>query len=213
MALIAVIGASRGIGLETVRSAIDAGHNVRAFARSADRIELASSKLERTAGDALSPEDVASAIDGVDTVVQTLGVPMNRQTLLGPVDLFSSSTRVLLDAMQQQKVRRLIAVTGFGAGDSERSFGCLEKLPFRLVLGRAYDDKSRQERMIRSSDIDWIIVRPTVLTNGVRTGRYRVLAEPGRWRNGFISRADVADFITQQICDDTYLRRAPALAY
>ena len=156
---------------------------------------------------------MASALNGIDTVVQALGIAAGPEMLVGPVRLFSDATRILIPAMQDKSVGRLICVTGFGAGDSRDSVGCLQRIPFRIFLGRAYDDKNIQERLIRESDLDWVIVRPGVLTNGRRTGRYRVLDEPGSWRNGLISRADVADFIVRQIDDDAYVGKAPVLVY
>jgi len=48
-----IIGASRGIGLETVKLALKAGHSVRAMARSATAIRLRDPKLEKLNGDAL----------------------------------------------------------------------------------------------------------------------------------------------------------------
>lgn len=149
----------------------------------------------------------------MDTVVQALGIAAGPEMLLGPVRLFSDATRTLIPAMQDKAVRQLICVTGFGAGDSRRSIGCLQRVPFRIFLGRVYDDKDVQEHLIRESDLDWVVVRPGVLTNGRRTGRYRVLDDPKSWRNGLISRADVADFIVQQIDDDAYVGKAPVLVY
>ena len=75
------------------------------------------------------------------------------------------------------------------------------------------EELTTTEDLIRKSNLDWIIVRPVVLTNGRQTGQYRVLAEPREWRNGLISRADVADFLAQQIDSDDYVRKAPVLAY
>jgi putative NADH-flavin reductase len=115
--------------------------------------------------------------------------------------------------MQTRGVKRLISVTGFGAGDSRASINCLQLLPFRFFFGRAYDDKDVRERLIKDSDLDWTIARPGVLTNGSRTGRYKVLEEPLQWRNGTISRADVANFLVRQIEDLTYLRKTPVLVY
>ena len=129
------------------------------------------------------------------------------------MDLFSESTRILLAAMQRRQVRRLIAVTGFGAGDSREAIGCLQRIPFCLFLGRAYDDKDVQERLIKKSGLDWTIVRPGILTNSSRTGRYRVLVEPSQWRNGIISRADVADFIVGSMDDDDRIHQAPVLIW
>ncbi|KQO69717.1 epimerase [Methylobacterium sp. Leaf87] len=209
MAHVLVIGASKGIGLETSKAALAAGHRVRAFARSAGGMTLSGAGLERFSGDALNAGDVASALDGIDVVVQALGVPM--RNLLGPVTLFSDATNVLVPAMEKAGVRRVIAVTGFGTGDSRDAIGLLQRVPFRLVFGRAYDDKDAQEMRIRRSDLAWTFVRPGVLTPGSATGRYKVLSEPSSWRNGLISRADVAHFIVGEIDRPSYERKAVVL--
>ena len=131
--------------------------------------------------------------------------------LLGPVTLFSDATNMLVPAMEKAGVRRLLAVTGFGTGDSRDAIGLLQRVPFRLVFGRAYDDKDAQEMRIRKSGLDWTFVRPGVLTPGSATGRYKVLTEPSSWRNGLISRADVAHFIVGQIDRPAYERKAVVL--
>ena len=204
-----IVGASKGIGLETTRQALDAGHDVRALARSADEMTLSNPKLEKFRGDALKSEDVEAALVGVTVVIQTLGVGLG--DLFRPVHLFSDATRVLIAAMQAHGVKRLISVTGFGAGDSRASIGCLQRLPFQIVFGRAYEDKSVQERLIKKSGLDWTIARPGVLIGGPRTGRFKVLVAASQWRNGIISRSDVAEFLVRQIEDRTYLHKAPVL--
>ena len=209
MAHVLVIGASKGIGLETVKAALAAGHRVRAFARSAGGITVSDQGLEKFTGNAVDAGDVASALDSVDVVVQALGVPV--KDLLRPVSLFSDATNVLVPAMEKAGVGRILAVTGFGTGDSRNAIGLLQRVPFRLVFGRAYDDKDAQEMRIRKSGLDWTFVRPGVLTPGTATGRYEVLAEPSSWRNGLISRADVAHFIIGQIDHPSYQRKAVVL--
>jgi putative NADH-flavin reductase len=209
MSRILIIGASKGIGLETTRQALDAGHDVRAFARSATSIGLSNPKLEKVQGDALSGKDVGAALQEIDVVIQTLGVGLG--DLIRPVSLFSTATRVLVAAMTSHGVQRLICVTGFGAGDSRSSVGCLQRIPFQAVFGRAYDDKSKQERLIEQSSLDWTIVRPGVLTDGPRTERYKLLETASEWRNGIISRSNVADFLVRLIDDPSYVRKAPVL--
>jgi putative ABC transport system substrate-binding protein len=82
---------------------------------------------------------------------------------------------------------------------------------FHLLLGRVYDDKDVQERIVRGSKLDWVIVRPVILTNGPKTNAYRALVDPRGWTCGFISRADVADFLVKQIDDDAFLHKTPVL--
>jgi len=204
-----IIGASRGIGLETARQALEAGYRVRAFARSTPANLNLNSSLENIRGDALNVDDVKTALVGADVVIQTLGVGIGE--LFRPVHLFSEATEILIGAMKTQKAKRLICVTGFGAGDSRASISCLQRLPFQIVFGRAYDDKSLQEQLIKDSKLDWTIARPGVLSSGRRTNHYKVLSEASQFRNGIISRANVADFLVRQIVDQTYIHKAPVL--
>ena len=213
MANLLIIGASRGIGRQAVEMGLASGHSVRAFARSADSIAFDDPALEKRQGDALSPDDLEPALDGVDAVIQTLGLSLRPSLITGPVRLFSHATHCLVAAMNKAKVSRLIAVTGFGAGSSRDSMGCVARIPFRLLLGRAYDDKSTQESLIEESELRWTIVRPAILTNGPLTGRYRVLEDPKSWRNGVISRADVADFLVRQVDDTSLIGKGPVLTY
>jgi len=209
MTHVLIIGASKGIGLETTRQALAAGHQVRALARSADSISLQDPKLEKVRGDALDGAAVEAALSGMEVVIQTLGVGFG--DLFRPVHLFSVATRVLVAAMEAHAVKRLICVTGFGAGDSAASIPFLQRVPFQLVFGRAYADKSVQEALIKNSTLDWTIARPGVLTGGPRTQRMQVLADASGWRNGIVARADVADFLIRQIEDRTYVRKALVL--
>ena len=178
MAKVLVIGASRGIGLETVRAAVHAGHNVRALARAAS-IPIQAAGLEKVSGDALDSDTVRNALKDVNVVVQTLGVDISPRAIVERTTLFSRSTRILVDAMKAAGVKRLIAVTGLGAGDSRGHGGFLyDAVAFPLLLKRVYGDKDVQEWIIKSSGLDWTIVRPGLLTNGPATSQYRVLTAP-----------------------------------
>ena len=145
------------------------------------------------------------------SVIQSLGISGGPGILFKPIRLFSDSTRILVAAMEAKLINRLICVTGLGAGESRGKGNLLYNAVIGLILVRAYDDKTLQERIIRNSTLDWVIARPGVLTNKARTGRYKVLTDPRDWRTGFISRANVADFLVKQIEGDAYLRQAPVL--
>ncbi|MBN9282163.1 MAG: SDR family oxidoreductase [Hyphomicrobium denitrificans] len=211
MALILVIGASRGIGLETVKAALAAGHKVRAFARSAPSIDISDPNLTKITGDARVRGEVAAAVQGVDAVIYAVGATSLSDLLLGTT-LFSDSTRALVEAMQGAGVRRLMMVTGAGAGNSRGRINFLyDNLIFPLVLQRAYNDKDIAEDIVEKSGLDWTIARPGGLTNRPATGRYKILNEPKDWRGGFISRGDVANFLVKHLDDATLFGKTPLL--
>lgn len=212
MSKVLVIGASRGIGLKAVETLLAKGHEVRALARHAHDIPVSDPRLEKVDGDALDPAMVRAALAGVDAVIQSLGVAFGPEMVLKGTTLFSKSTRVLVDAMAKTGVKRLIAVTGLGAGDSRGHGGFLyDAVVFPLVLKRVYDDKDIAEQIIRKSKLDWTIVRPGVLTDAPASGGYRVLVEPSSWRGGSIARADVADFLVRQVSDQSLIGKTPVL--
>lgn len=211
MAKLLIMGASRGIGLATVRAALDSGHEVRAYARSAASIAVDSPRLEKVPGNALSASHVGRALEGVDAVIQVLGADINANTLLGGTTLFSEATRILVDAMQKHGPRRLISVTGFGAGDSRDALGPLYRLAFTFTLRKVYDDKDVQEQIIKASDLDWTIVRPGLLRDGRATGLYRVLTDPAEWQLGSVRRNDVAHFLVHEAEQPAYVHQTPAI--
>jgi uncharacterized protein YbjT (DUF2867 family) len=212
MAKVLVIGASRGIGLETVRAALRSGHSVRALARSVASMPIQNADLDKVSGNALDSDTIRNALQDIEAVIQTLGVDVCPWAVFEHTTLFSQSTRILVDAMKAAGLKRLIAVTGLGAGDSRGHGGLLyDVVVFPLLLKRVYDDKDVQEWIIKSSGLDWTIVRPGLLTNRPATGRYRILTAPEDWRFGMISRADVADFLVRQVDDRALIGTTPFL--
>lgn len=204
-----VIGATRGIGQATVREARSRGHQVTALVRPGRERPAMDPEVRVVPGDAADPVALAAAVAGQDAVVSSLGVPVRAEN----VTLFSESTRHLLAAMGAAGVTRLVAVTGIGAGDSRGHGGFVyDRIVQPFLLRSAYEDKDRQEALIRGSDRQWLIVRPGPLTNGPRSGAYRALTDlAGVKKAGKISRADVAAFIVDQLERPTLFGRTPLL--
>ncbi|NBB97779.1 MAG: NAD(P)H-binding protein [Alphaproteobacteria bacterium] len=208
---IVVLGATSGIGALVVDEALRRGLPVRGFARSADKM-AAREGLAPVAGDARSPDDLARAVHGARAVIYALGIKERPAMLWQHETLFSQSTKALLDVMEKARVTRLVAVTGFGAGRSRAAMSSVEKLGHGLLLGRVYADKSRQEELIENSTLDWTIARPVILTKGARTGKVRELVSPTDWRNGLVSRSDVAEYLVRSVVEGLNIREDVVLA-
>jgi putative NADH-flavin reductase len=205
-----IIGASRGIGLELLRQSLPAGHVVTALARHFQELPHRPDQLRVVTGDTLDESEVREAMAGQDAVCLTIGVGVTRK----PVTVFSRGTQNVLAAMAGHGVRRLLCITGIGAGDSKGHGGFLYDRIFQpLLLKPIYEDKDRQEALIKASDTDWTIVRPGFLTNGPLTREYRVITDISGVTAGRISRADVAHFLLAELAGNRYLGQTLLLTY
>jgi putative NADH-flavin reductase len=207
---IAIVGASRGIGYELLRIALEECHEVTVLLRNPAKLNISDSHLKIVEGDILDPASVTSVTEGQDAVCVCIGIPPTRK----PVNVFSHGIECILAAMGRVPHQKLIAVTGIGAGESKGHGGFFyDRVINPLFLGTIYQDKDRQESIIKTSHVEWLIVRPGFLTNGPRTGRYRVIENLSGVTVGKISRRDVADFMLKQLTTPTCFGKTPLLTY
>ena len=205
---ILVLGATGATGQLIVRDAVASGHSVVALVRAKARSNLPGAEVIE--GDVRDEGTLARALNGCDAVVSALGTGMG----LREVDLLTVATRALVEAMTRAGVRRLICISALGVGDSRNHGGFVfDRLFQPLLLGPAYKDKERQEAAIRASSLDWVVVRPAMLTNGPPRGRVRATADLAGVNGGKIARADVAQFVVEQLTTDTWLRRTPVILW
>jgi uncharacterized protein YbjT (DUF2867 family) len=203
-----ILGATGGTGREIVREAGARGHSVVALVRS----KISAGGLagaELVEGDARDEEVLSLALKGCSGVISSLGTSVSP---FREVTLLSRATLALVKAMESRNVRRLVCITGLGAGDSRGHGGFLfDNVFFPLLLRKVYADKNRQEDIVRASKLDWVLVRPVVLSNGPATGTVRALTDLSGIYGGTVSRSDVAKFVVQQLTDDGWLHRTPLI--
>jgi putative NADH-flavin reductase len=144
-----VLGATGRVGGLAVDEALTRGHQVTVLLRSPEKLREAASRVNVVRGDALDPDAVASAVARQDGVLYTIGAGNVRHTTL-----FSESTRILLGQMQREGARRLVCVTGVGAGETKGHGGFLyDRILYPLFTKNIYADKDRQEALIRASGL------------------------------------------------------------
>jgi putative NADH-flavin reductase len=208
---IAIFGATGKVGRHLVDQALQRGDEVTVFVR--DTSKLTTQRQERlkvVQGDVLDPKDVEQAVVGTDAVLSTIG-----HTKTSSKDVLTEGIKNIVAAMNKHGVRRLISLTGAGVRDPkdepklvDRIIGSLLELVQRDLL----EDSIGQARVIKESDLEWVIVRAPVLNEGEKKGEYRI-GYVGKESGTRLSRADVADFMLKQTTDDTYLHQAPVISY
>ena len=206
---ITIIGASAGIGLETVKRGLDRNHSITTLSRSGIEIEEKKS-LKEILGDATNKVDLLSSIQNADAIIVTLGTSKN----MNATTLFSDFAQLMVEIHKENKIDiPFIFVTGFGAGESKNYVPWLVKMFLKYFLKDVYADKTKMEEIITNSDLNWTVVRPGRLFDKELTEKYRIENKLFKGINvGGINRADVADFLIKQAENQTELKKYIAIS-
>jgi putative NADH-flavin reductase len=195
-----IVGATGKTGRAVVAQGLKRGHAITAFGRSG----LISDKTETfrvVIGDPMRADDLAAALAGHDAVLSALGTRG-----LGATSVLVDSARASVEAMQRVKVQRLIVISS-SLVDSQS--GWLSQVAARTLLSRTANDQRGMEKLVTESDLDWTILRPALLSDGVLTGRYAVspasVGIPAS-RAG-MSREDVAHMMLDTVERGAYVKQ------
>ena len=204
-----IVGATGGTGQQLVSQALERGHRVTALMRKEPSAEPRPG-LTTVLGNVLDPSSLDHAVQSQDAVLSALG----HKQWFRPTRILSQGTQNLIGAMRRHGVHRFVCETALGISDAWWQMGLYYTLFVRpVILPFYFWDKVRQESVIRASDLAWTIVRPGMLTNGPRRGRYRHGLQVGHWLwTVRISRADVAAFMLDQLTDRRYVRATVGVA-
>ena len=200
-----VFGAGGKTGSLVVERALTQGHAVSVFVH--DTTHPQPGGVRVITGDAQDPQAVRAAISGHDAVIDTIGgkTPYKR------TDLESTAARNIIAAMQAEGVLRLIVVSMMGIGESaENAPFWYEHLLMPTFLHGSTKDKTAMESEVQSSALDFVIVRPPLLTDDPAKGTTRIIG-PGETGHK-ITRADLANFIVDQLTGNQYLGQAIVIA-
>ncbi|AHB48916.1 epimerase [Hyphomicrobium nitrativorans NL23] len=204
-----VLGASGGVGSCLLEQAVARGHCVTAQTRKPDKL-TSSAAVSIVVGSPTDEAFLRRHVAGHDAVVLCLGVDR-----IGRTTLFSESTKAVIGAMNAAGVRRLIAVTGVGAGDSKGHGGWFyNAVIYPLFTRNRYADKDRQEDIIERSNLDWTIIRPAPFAAKAGTGAWQVHTDiPDALQLTSVTRAEVASFILDSLETGRFLRQKPFIGH
>lgn len=195
-----VIGAAGKTAMHVWRKALEQGHDVSGFVRTASKLASAKEQINIVSGDVLSSESVSNAVAGHDAVIVCLG-----STGLSDNSTLTVGTQNVIDGMVKHNVDRLIVISAAGIGESWQQIGWISRLLFKTMLKNVFNDHVAQEALVTQSSLDWTIVRAAILSNNPATGEYIASNEV---KTGKIARADLAEFLVKQLTDSRYSQQA-----
>ena len=213
---ILLFGATGRTGKIILQKALKDGHEVTAIVRDPSKLDRSNAKIIQ--GTPYDRETVMKAMNGCDVVISTLNVSRVSDNpwakLRSPKDTISHSIQNALEAMKENKSKRIIVMGVLGAGES------WSKMPFifRLVVSSgnlkyAYKDHTRQEELLAASDIDWTVIRLPMLTE--ERGEKDILTKKlndDTKLNRKINRESVARFILNILKDEDYYKSIVAIS-
>ncbi|CAN5869816.1 SDR family oxidoreductase [soil metagenome] len=191
-----VFGATGSIGRQVVPQALAAGHHVTAVVRRPAALTIQHKNLTIVRGDGLEPATFASSITGQDAVLSSLGVHDRK-----PTTVYSAGIANIIQVMQSAGVRRLLCISASGLNPGPRWQRWFAKPILWWILRESYSDLVRMEAVVRASQLDWTIIRPPRLIDGLRTGHYQIATNQQLSHGSKIRRADVADYMLTHLED------------
>lgn len=205
---IAIFGATGATGRILMASCLSAGYSVTALARTPEKLPH-SDKVTAIQGNAFDLSAVRKTVEGADVVLSSLGA----HSPIGNENVLRRAVPLIVEAMEQAGVRRIIVLGSAGAlGDSLKFQPAwrrwiAQKIVYRFLLKWPVVEQMSQYVTLAASNLDWTMVMPPKLTNGPARGVYRVDGEALPRNGSYISRADVAAFMMQQIGNPQWVRR------
>lgn len=207
---ILVIGANGGVGKHAVEQALQQGHVVTAMVRNPSLFKLNHTNLRVVTGDVLHPETYENHVADKDAIIFAVGI-----TGFKPTDLYSRGAKNLMQVMAKTTARRayFISASGLSVNPTHSLIVRLAtKFILQKLLKNMYADLERMESYIRSSALDWTIMRPPRLTNKPVAGRYRFAVNELVDNGLTISRADLAHFMLANISNEAIFRTTVEIA-
>lgn len=192
---ILIFGATGNVGKEVVKQALNQGHNVTAFVRKPENLSIGNIKnLKLFKGDVSVYNDVKKAMQNQDVVLCSIGD--------GKIGIIRNiGTKNIVEAMKHSNVKRLICQTTLGMGNSYGNLNFIWKhIMFGFLLKKVFQDHKLQEQHILNSNLDYTIVRPSALTDGGLTNKFKRGFDRNQKKLTLkISKADVAHFMLEQL--------------
>ena len=202
-----ILGSTGASGKEIIKKLLEKEHAVTALARDPSKLDIKDERLFVFKGNVLEPGSWVNHLDNKDAVISALGVGKS----LKSKDLISKSVDIVLPAMKEKNIKRLIFLSAFGVGETYKQASFIQKFVFGTFLKNLYADKKKADEKIMQSGLEWTLVYPVLLTNKQFSGSYKTGEKLPMKGMPKLTRADLADFIVGQLTDRSYIRKSPVI--
>jgi putative NADH-flavin reductase len=210
---VVIFGATGFSGKAILKEALSQQHQVTVLVRNKSSILVQDKNLKIVEGNVLDKHTVAEVLKNSDAVIQCLGVGGKGNGKL--TTFISVATKIIVEEMEKQQIKRLIAMSNVGAGNSVSFqpwiFTKIILPYFMKWLKVLIDDKNRMEPIIMNSELDWTIVRCPNIVDKTPKGNVHATLD-GKGLKLAVTLCDMAEFIVQQLINASYSKQAPSIS-
>ena len=208
-----IFGATGFSGQAILAETIKQGHEVTVLVRDSSKVKIKHNNLRIVKGNVLDSQKVAFVIQNQEAVIQCLGVGGKGDGK--PTTFISDAMKIIVDEMQKQNIKRLIALSNVGAGNSIAFqpwfFTKIILTYFMKWLKVIIDDKNRMEPIIMNSNLNWTIVRCPNIVDKPAKGKYNATLD-GKGLKLSITLDDLSKFMVGQLKETTFNKQAPCVS-
>jgi putative NADH-flavin reductase len=206
---LSIFGGSGRSGLPLIQQALERGHEIKALARSPEKLKEYQTNIEIIEGDASDSQSVDKTIEGTDAVINVLGHAKN-----SPKNILATSTAHIISGMNQHRLERIVLLTGAGVrvdGDEPKLFDRFIAFLLKILQGPLLRDSKKSVYLLHNSDLVWTVVRAPLLTEKPGNQKYSV-GMVGKNTGPKLSRENAAAFMLDIVEKDQYIRQSPMIS-
>jgi putative NADH-flavin reductase len=208
---IAILGSTGFVGKVLIKKAIAAGYQVKTLARNPEKLEEIKNKIEIIKGSVFESSSVEAAITGAEVVISTIGPPQRNP---GDPVQYEKAMKNIVSAMDKYGIKRYIHIGGAGHSGGENEKWTMGRRLLRFFLAlfskQILVAKHLEWEVLKTSDLNWTLVRPPKITNEEASGN--ISANEYRLESLKVNVGDLSDFILEQITSKNWIRRAPLVS-
>ncbi|AFK07472.1 MULTISPECIES: NAD(P)H-binding protein [Mesotoga] len=206
---IIIFGGTGRVGRVILDRALGENHIVTVFVGDVSKLTVRKENLRIFQGDVFNSQSVRDAIRGQDAIISALG-PDNSGSVN---DTLAVAMKNIVSGARETEVNKIVTIA---------NSGILQLSPRELRLDSPnypqYLKKSSREfldafEILKTSELDWVVVCPPFMTFSEGNQSYRVSADFLPENGVKISVQDVAEFAFKQLFTSEYSQKRVGIAY
>ena len=208
---VAILGSTGFVGKILIHKAVAAGYQIKTLARHPEKLYDICEKIEIIQGSVFDPSAVEATIEGTEAVLSTIGPPQRNP---GNPEPYEKAMIDIVRIMDKHGIKRYIHIGGAVHEGGENETWNFNRKCLRFFLSlfgkQILVAKQLEWEVLKSSDLDWTLIRPPRIVNGSDSGS--IFVDEKNLISLKVGVEELTDFILKQISSKEWIKKAPLIS-